>query len=105
MERPFIMVRRRAPGKPKGNVRICLLSGRRLTANLNGPPPAILKIDVPPEGKLILGTTPPPGRPTFCRRVDLEEYVEMDGKELYKAGLLKKADETGDELDKQSSPL
>jgi len=89
----------------RGGVRIRLLDGRRLSANLNEAPPAILKIEVPPEGKPIPGTKQPPGRTTYCRRVDLEEYVEMNTKDLQRAGLLKKADETGDELDKQPSLL
>lgn len=87
----------------RGNVRIKLLDGRRLTANLNGPPPATLKITVPPEGKPVPGTKQLPGRSALCRRVDLEEYVEMGIEDLRKAGLLRGPDEKGDELDKKPS--
>lgn len=89
----------------RGNVRIRLLDGRRLTANLNGPPPPTLKIAVPPEGKPVPGTKQAPERSALCRRVDLEEYVEMGIEDLRKAGLLKGSDEKGDELDKQPSIL
>lgn len=89
----------------RGNVRIRLLDGRRLTANLNGPLPATLKIEVPPEGKPVPGTKQPPGRSALCRRVDLEEYVEMGIEDLRKAGLLRGPDEKGDELDKKPSLL
>lgn len=89
----------------RGNVRIRLLNGRRLTAILNGPPPATLTITVPPEGKPIPGTRSLPGRSVLCRRIDLEEYVEMNARDLKKAGLLKEPDEKGDDLDKKPSPL
>lgn len=89
----------------RGNVRIRLLNGRRLTANLNGPPPETLKITLPPEGTPIPGTKAAPGRTALCRRIDLEEYVEMGIEDLKKAGLLKGSDEKGDDLDKRPSLL
>lgn len=96
---------KRMIGAAKGNIRIRLLDGRRLTGNLNGPPPSILKIAVPPEDKPVPGTKPPPGREAICRRVDLEEYVEMGVEDLRKAGPLKGPDKMGKELDKQPTPL
>lgn len=65
----------------------------------------MLKIEVPPEGKPVPGTKALPRRSVLCWRVDLEDYVEMDIRDLHDAGLLKRADQTGDELDKQAPPL
>lgn len=92
---------KKTTGSGRGNVRIRLLSGRRLTANLDGPPPPILKIGVPPEGTVPGSKAPPPERIALCRRVDLEEYVEMGPEDLREAGLLK----TDEGLDKQPLPL
>lgn len=92
---------RKTSGGGRGNVRIRLLSGRRLTANINGPPPPTLKIVVPPEEKPIPGVKLPPGRTALCRRVDLEEYVEMGPEDLRGVGPPK----TGEGLDKQPLPL
>ncbi len=95
--------RRTQPSSPRGNVRVTLVSGRKLVAGVSGAPPPFLKINVPPEGKTLPGSKPLPGRAVMCRRVDLERYVEMTGEDLVKAGLAKDPDDEG--LDRQPSPL
>ncbi|MCP4201842.1 MAG: hypothetical protein GY769_07910 [bacterium] len=88
-----------------GCVRIRLLSGRNIWYNINGVPPSYLRILIPPEKKPPQGVKPPPGRKTVCKRSGLDRYEEMTVKEMVKAGLIKKSDTDGHELDKKPSPL
>lgn len=71
-----------------GQVKIKLLSGRRLVASIPGPPPSYLTIDVPPEN-LPPGMNPEPGAKVVCKRIDIRRYREMTRKEMRKEGILR----------------
>lgn len=69
-------------------VKIKLLTGKKLLAEVKGPPPSYLKIQVPSEDPEVEGTKEEPGPVVWCKRVDVDRYAQMTIKQMRKEGLL-----------------